>query len=224
MITKYGFSVVIKYSVIAIVILFFTLTWVEIEFLRWLLTIIVIVFTLFVINFFRDPERLPPSDKNVVVSPADGKVVLIKNVFEGEYFNKEAIQVSVFMSPFNVHVNRFPISGKIGYFKYIKGKYLVAFEEKSSEVNERTHIGIEQQKFKILFKQIAGTVARRIVAPIVVGQEAKIGERFGMIHFGSRVDVIVPPIFDIMVKLGDKVKAGESVIARIPETAQGISS
>jgi len=136
-------------------------------------------------------------------------------MFEDEYLRSEAVQVSIFMSPLNVHVNRFPISGTVGLFKHIEGKYLVAFHEKSSEENERTVIGVERDGRKILFKQIAGAVARRIVAPVAQGQLAVRGERFGMIKFGSRVDVVVPRGSVIRVSLNDRVVAGETIIASL---------
>jgi phosphatidylserine decarboxylase len=125
------------------------------------------------------------------------------------------------MSPLNVHVNRIPISGIVGYFRYIKGEYLVAFNDKSSELNERTHIGIEDKGFKVLFKQIAGTVARRIIAELSPGQRVEKGHRFGMIRFGSRVDVIMPVTVDLIVALNDRVRAGESIIARRLTTQKG---
>jgi phosphatidylserine decarboxylase len=175
------------------------------------------------LNFFRDPERITPTGDNIVVSPADGKVVLIKEVFEPEYLKQDALQISIFMSPLDVHVNRFPISGKVGYFRYIQGEYVAAFEDKSSERNERTHIGVEENGFKILFKQIAGAVARRIVAPISIGQEAQRGKRFGMIKFGSRVDVLMPTNVHIQVKLNDRVRAGETVLAAIVSSMKNVS-
>ena len=168
------------------------------------------VFTLF---FFRDPDRTPPSGENLVLAPADGEVVLIKNVQEDEFLKAGAIQVSIFMSPLNVHVNRFPISGTVCLYKHIPGEYLVAFEEKSSLRNERTYIGLQNSRIKVLFKQIAGFVARRIVAEIKEGDTAVAGDRFGMIKFGSRVDVIVPKNTVLKVKLGDKTVAGETVLA-----------
>jgi len=222
-ITKYGYTVVLTYSLIALLILILSFFISKNEIITWIIRAIVILFIAFLFYFFRDPERTSPTDDYAIISPADGKIVLIKNLFEDEYLHQEAVQVSIFMSPLNVHVNRFPISGKIGYFKYYEGKYLVAFNEKSSEVNERTHIGIENKNFKLLFKQIAGTIARRIIAPITIGQEVKKGERFGMIRFGSRIDLIVPSFVEIIVKLGEKVKGGETIIARIPETMKGIS-
>ena len=166
-----------------------------------------------VLNFFRDPERSVPSGNNIIVSPADGRVVVVKDLFEGEFLRADAVQVSIFMSPLNVHVNRFPISGTVGLFKHIEGKYLVAFNEKSSEENERTVIGVEGNGRKVLFKQIAGAVARRIVAPVTTGQRAVCGERFGMIKFGSRVDVIIPKGSVIKVSLNDRVVAGETILA-----------
>ena len=194
----------------------------------WFLDIIIILIALslilFVINFFRDPERHPPDDGNTILSPADGKVVQIKEMFEEEYLHENAVQVSIFMSPLNVHVNRIPISGIIGHYRYIKGEYLVAFNDKSSELNERTHIGIEDRDFRVLFKQIAGTVARRIIAEITPGQRVERGNRFGMIRFGSRVDVIMPVTVDLAVALNDRVRAGESVIARRLTTSKGARS
>jgi phosphatidylserine decarboxylase len=168
----------------------------------------------FVVNFFRDPDRRTPAGANVVVSPADGRVVQIKEVENAEYLGGPALQVSVFMSPLDVHVNRIPIDGRVGYFKHIDGEFLVAFDDKSSERNERTHIGIERPGYKVLFKQIAGTVARRIVAELKQGQEVRMGDRFGMIKFGSRVDVLVPKGSALAVRLNERVVAGETVLAR----------
>lgn len=213
MITPYGVDVVVKFCIIAVVLVVCTLLFVQSGMIRYSVFAIVGLAAMLVFNFFRDPDRTPPSQSNIVVSPADGKVVLIKEFFEDEYLHCEAVQISVFMSPLNVHVNRFPISGTIGYFRYIEGEYLVAFDDKSSERNERTHIGVESNGYKVLFKQIAGTVARRIVAPISVGQQTKIGERFGMIKFGSRVDVIIPKNSVVKVLLNQNVSAGETVLA-----------
>jgi len=171
-----------------------------------------------ILNFFRDPERTTSRDANIVVSPADGRVVTITKLVEDEYIKSEAVQVSIFMSPLNVHVNRFPISGTVEYFRHVQGEYLVAFDEKSSLRNERTLIGVRNDGFKVLFKQIAGAVARRIVAPVSVGQPAVAGERFGMIKFGSRVDVIMPPHAQLQVQLNDRVVAGETILARYSPT------
>lgn len=214
-ITKYGYDVVA--AIVVVVVLGSLLAWffVDMRGLKFGIPGVLIFFLLFSLNFFRDPNRITPEGENLVISPADGKVVLIKEVEEGEYIRGKGIQVSIFMSPLNVHVNRFPISGKVAYFKHIPGEYLVAMEEKSSGRNERTHIGIENGRTQVFFKQIAGFVARRIVAPINVGDRAVAGERFGMIRFGSRVDVIIPKGCEIKVKLGDKTVAGETVLAMV---------
>jgi len=168
---------------------------------------------LFTLYFFRDPDRTTPVGDDLVISPADGEVVLVKEVREDEFLKGEGIQVSIFMSPLNVHVNRFPITGKVGYFQHIPGEFLVAFDDKSSLRNERTQIGVENGKTRVFFKQIAGFVARRIVANLKVGDPAVAGERFGMIRFGSRVDVIVPKGAGVKVKVGDKTIGGETVLA-----------
>jgi len=172
--------------------------------------------------FFRDPKRQVPDDleDGTILSPADGKVVLIKEVensypdfFTGE---EKLKQVSIFLSPLDVHVNRIPFSGIIKYLKYIKGDYIVAFDEKSSARNERTEIGIlDNCGRKVLFKQIAGYVARRIVYELTELQEVKAGEKFGMIKFGSRADILLTSGSKIKVSDGDKVKGGVSVIASV---------
>lgn len=169
-------------------------------------------FLIFSINFFRDPNRITPDKDNVIVSPADGKIVIVKNVFEDQFLKENAQQVSIFMSPLNVHVNRIPISGKVDFLNYVKGDYLVAFHEKADKRNERTEIGITSKFGKILFTQIAGFIARRIVCDLKVGDNVKMGNRFGMIKFGSRSDVIVPKNWMLKVKVGDTVKAGETIL------------
>jgi phosphatidylserine decarboxylase len=183
---------------------------------NWLkitLTVVAALMVIFTLSFFRDPERTTPPGDNLVISPADGEVVLIKPVQEDEYLRKAGSQISIFMSPFNVHVNRWPISGVVEYFKHIPGEYLVAYEEKSSVRNERTHIGVRGARTSVLFKQIAGYVARRIVADVREGDSAVAGKRFGMIKFGSRVDVIIPANAEVRVALGDRTVAGETVLA-----------
>ncbi len=213
MITKYGYSVVA--TVVAMFVLGSSLAWFFVDGRGVRVAIIGFlgVLLIFTLNFFRDPERTTPEGDDLVISPADGTVVLIKKVEEKEFLNVASIQVSIFMSPLNVHVNRFPINGTVGYFKHIPGEYLVAMEEKSSTRNERTHIGVEGAKARVFFKQVAGFVARRIVAPLTVGDKAVAGERFGMIRFGSRVDVIVPEGYEVKVKVGDKTVAGETIVA-----------
>jgi phosphatidylserine decarboxylase len=222
MLTTYGVDVVRKYLFLIALLFIVTFFLTESIVLRIVIVSLLGIAVLFILNFFRDPERTSPEGENLIVSPADGKVILIKELFEQEYLKCDALQISIFMSPLDVHVNRFPISGKVGYFRYIQGDYIAAFNDKSSERNERTHIGVEKNGFKVLFKQIAGAVAQRIIANVSVGQEAKRGERFGMIRFGSRVDVIMQKEVDIKVKLNDRVRAGETVLATIVAPIQNV--
>jgi len=216
-ITKYGVDVIGKTILLSLVLCGTVWLLPEGETLRILTFIFSGLLLLFVLYFFRDPERTTPADEDLIIAPADGKVVLIKYVKEEEFLYGDAVQVSIFLSPLNVHVNRFPISGKVQYFKHIPGNYLAAFEEKSSIANERTHIGIENGKCRIVFKQIAGVIARRIVAEINVGMNATAGARFGMIKFGSRVDVLMPESVVLKVQLHDSVVGGETVLARLSD-------
>ncbi len=216
MIAKYGISTVawiIAFS-IALLIISLLIKPVALKAVTFLLAILISGFTLF---FFRDPERKTPNGDDLIISPADGKVFLIRELFENEFILDDAIQISIFMSPLNVHVNRIPISGEVKFLKYIPGKYIVAFEEKSSENNERKIIGIETgDGLKIMVKQIAGFIARRIVCEVKKGDKVKTGQRYGMIKFGSRVDVIMPKNkVEILVSIGQKVKAGETIIAKV---------
>lgn len=222
MITHYGIDVLIGVLLVLVAVLIGAFVFFEAGVVRYVLIAIVALVGIFTLNFFRDPDRVTPNEPNIVVSPADGKVVQIKRFMENEFLHGDAVQVSIFMSPLDVHVNRFPISGTVQLFRHIPGKYLVAFEDKSSEVNERTHIGIEQNGFKVLFKQIAGTVARRIVADLTIGQSAVIGERFGMIKFGSRVDVIMPAGTEVRVALNDRVYAGETILGKYLSMSEGV--
>lgn len=166
--------------------------------------------------FFRNPKRYVSSkDEQKIYAPADGKVVVIENTIETEYLKDERIQVSIFMSPLNVHVNRNPISGKVLFSKYHPGKYLAAWNPKASTENERTTIVIENKYAKILFRQIAGALARRIVYYINEGDQVDQGEEMGFIKFGSRVDLFLPKHAKILVELNQKVKGAESVIAEL---------
>ena len=214
MITKYGlntFFFCAGFSVVLIIISFF----IHNPWIKYPILILSIAFILFCINFFRDPERTPPNKKNVIVSPADGEIVIVKDVFQNEFLKENGKQISIFMSPFNVHVNRIPIDGKVDYFKYVKGEYLVAYHEKADKRNERTEIGITSNYGKVFFTQVAGFIARRIVCSLQEGDSVKMGKRFGMIKFGSRSDVIVPSNWKLKVKLGDKVTAGETILFEI---------
>lgn len=175
----------------------------------------------FTLYFFRDPERMPPkeaSDGRLILAPADGKVVVVdEDVNEPLYIRGRAKQVSIFLSPLNVHVNRIPIDGTIEHVNYVPGDYLVAWHPKASELNERSEIGVRHPSgTKVLFKQIAGAVARRIVYHVDEGDSVVAGERFGIVKFGSRMDVLVPPHVEISVAEGDRVTAGESILGNIP--------
>jgi phosphatidylserine decarboxylase len=211
MITKYGYTtlgIIAIITFILIVISFF----VQNNFLKALLIILPILFLIFSINFFRDPERVTPDRDNVVISPADGKVIIIKDFEDKKFVKGPAKQISIFMSPLNVHVNRIPINGKVTYVKYHQGDYIMAFDEKASERNERSEFGIESKYGKVFFTQVAGFVARRIVYEIKEGDSVKIGKRFGMIKFGSRVDVIVSSDWKLNVAMNQMVKAGETIL------------
>ena len=221
MITNYGKDVVLRVLFLTLIIdaIAFLVNIAIIKVILFIISLILFGFTLY---FFRDPEREPPENisNGTVLSPADGKIVLIENIKNTypELFkdNETLKKISIFLSPLNVHVNRIPISGKIKYFQYIKGEYVVAFEHKASEKNERTEIGIENSDGKILlFKQIAGFVARRIVCKIRLNDEVERGSRFGMIKFGSRVDIILKPESKIFVSEGQKVICGKTLISEI---------
>lgn len=172
-------------------------------------------FLYIILQFFRHPKRSTPVNTEHIIAPADGKVVVIENVKENEYYNgEERIQVSIFMSPFNVHVNRYPIAGDVKYVKYHPGLYLVAWHPKSSTDNERTTVVVQDGKNRsILFRQIAGALARRIVYYAKEGDKATQGAEFGFIKFGSRVDLFLPLGTEINVQLNQVVRGGESVIA-----------
>ncbi len=216
MITKYGYDVFFTITGICLLAIILALAFVEPRILKYSIVGIALLFFGFTLNFFRDPDRTTPTRQNVVVSPADGKVIVVKTVVENEFFRGPAAQISVFMSPLNVHVNRIPMTGKVTHFRYVEGEYFAAYEEKASEKNEQTIIGLENHKGKVLFKQIAGFVARRIVCAVNVGDSVQMGERFGMIKFGSRVDVFLPADAVLKVAVGDRAVAGETILAEFP--------
>ncbi len=175
--------------------------------------IVTLVLLLFIVSFFRIPKRTLTIDDNKVICPADGKVVVIEEIVDEEYYKDKRIQVSIFMSPANVHVNRNAISGKVTYSHYHPGKYLVAWHPKSSTENERHSVVLENGKGSILVKQIAGALAKRICNYLTVGQQVKQGQEMGFIKFGSRVDVLLPPGTKIEVALNQHVKGGVTVLA-----------
>ena len=183
--------------------------------LSWLIFIATFGLLLFMISFFRVPNRELVKGENLVIAPADGKVVVIEEVLDEEYFKTKRLQVSIFMSPANVHVNRNPVSGEVVYNKYHKGLYLVAWDPKSSTKNERHSVVIKNEKGEILVKQIAGALAKRIINYLAVAQKVEQGSEMGFIKFGSRVDLLLPVSAKVKVKIGQTVMGGVSVVAEI---------
>lgn len=176
---------------------------------------VLLALTLFVLFFFRDPDRVVPEGNGVVVSPADGRVIVIKDIYEPDYLKQDVKQVSIFLSVFNVHVNRTPIGGTVETVRYNPGKFLVASVDKASLDNEQTGMVINDGTSRVLVKQIAGLIARRIVCYAKAGDAVKAGERYGLIRFGSRVDLFLPRTTDLMVKVGDRIKGARDVIGVI---------
>lgn len=179
-----------------------------------LLTFSSIILSILILQFFRNPRRVTQVNSNQIIAPADGKIVVLEETVEHEYFKDKRIQVSIFMSPFNVHVNRYPISGKVKFTKYHPGKFLVAWHPKSSTENERTTIVVESEKTgPILLRQIAGAVAKRIIFYANEGEQCLQGQDMGFIKFGSRVDLFIPLDAKINIKINDTVRGGETIIA-----------
>jgi phosphatidylserine decarboxylase len=182
----------------------------------WLIAFLLTLISLWVAYFFRDPERSGPRGERVVIAPADGKVVLIQEVDEPAFMGGRTKRVSIFMNVFNVHVNRYPVSGTVRYVKYNPGKFLNAAVEKSSMENEQMSVGIESGGVRVLVRQIAGLIARRIVTYSKEGEQVEQAQRMGLIRFGSRVDVFLPLDAVVTAKIGDMTIAGTSVIAELP--------
>lgn len=188
----------------------------DVTWLRWFIYILSTLLFLTVLQFFRNPRRSFSAGENLVICPADGKVVVIEETEEGEYFKDKRLQVSIFMSPVNVHINRNPISGVVKFFKYHPGKYLAAWNPKSSTENERTTTVVEHKNgTSILFRQIAGALARRIVWYVKEGDQVVQTEQFGFIKFGSRVDVFLPVGTKVNVELNQVVKGGITTLATL---------
>lgn len=188
----------------------------EIAILYWLINLFLLVMFYLVVQFFRVPHRIAPTDENLIICPADGKVVVIEETEETEYFKDNRIQISIFMSPLNVHANWNPIHGITKYVKYHPGKYLVAWHPKSSTENERTTVVVQHENGKeILFRQIAGAVARRIVCYAKENENVKAGSEFGFIKFGSRIDIFLPIGTQVNVKIGDVVQGKTTLIGKI---------
>jgi phosphatidylserine decarboxylase len=189
----------------------------EAHILKWIVYILSFLLFVIIVQFFRSPSLDITTDETTVLCPADGKVVVIEETEETEFLKDKRIQLSVFMSPVNVHVNRNPVAGVVSYFKYHKGKYLVAWHPKSSTENERTTVVIKNREgVSVLFRQIAGALARRIVWYVKEGDVVEQGEQFGFIKFGSRVDVFLPLGSKILVNIGDVVKGGRTLLAELP--------
>ncbi|MGH1386250.1 phosphatidylserine decarboxylase family protein [Kordia sp.] len=210
---KEGYKIIIVTFIIVSAIVI-TADKIDVAWMKYLLQGIAVVFLILILQFFRNPKRDTQKNDRHVIAPVDGKVVVIEEVFEKEYFNEKRLQVSIFMSPINVHVTRYAIGGTIKYSKYHPGKYLVAWHPKSSEENERTTIVVENETYgTILYRQIAGALARRIINYAEEGEQAVQGEDAGFIKFGSRVDLFLPLDTNINVQLNQTVKGGVDVIA-----------
>ncbi|WP_034044407.1 phosphatidylserine decarboxylase family protein [Wocania ichthyoenteri] len=215
---KEGHKIIFVTLVIIVATFLLVDSFINISWLRTLVLIVLLAFFILILQFFRNPKRLTSFNDKQVVSPVDGKVVVIEEVFEKEYFKEKRLQVSVFMSPINVHVTRYPISGNVIFSKYHPGKYLVAWHPKASEENERTTVVVENETYgKVLYRQIAGALAKRIVNYAKQNDKAIQGADSGFIKFGSRVDLFLPLNTKIKVQLNQKVRGGESIIAEINE-------
>ncbi|UCF63232.1 MAG: phosphatidylserine decarboxylase family protein [bacterium] len=212
MITKYGIGIVITSWIIFLV--FLALSYYFRQPILIGLAIVSGLFSLFNLLFFRDPQRVIPQNPAAILSPADGKIVQVTEIEENEFFRDRVIRISIFLSVFDVHVNRSPITGKVEHFEYRRGDFRAAFKEDASLENEQTVIGIVDEKGrKVMFTQIAGLIARRIVCELREGYDTQAGQKIGMIRYGSRVDIYFEPeAVDIHIKTGDRVKGGESII------------
>lgn len=209
------YSTIIKVWLIGLFCLFLIFKFIPWTLVSYLLAIIPLSVMGFVMFFFRVPDRMRVGDENVMTSVADGRVVVVEKVYEPEHLKCECIQVSVYMDFFNVHVNYWPIDGEVTYYKYHPGKYFLAYLPKASELNEHTSVGMNTRYGEILFKQLAGTFARRIVCYAEPGSQVSKSDQCGIIKFGSRIDMYLPLDADIKVKIGDFVRASESVIAEL---------
>lgn len=214
MFTPDGYDVIFKTSVLAVVLV--AAGWFFGGWLLWLMLLLAITLMAFTLYFFRDPDRVSPEDDTLLIAPADGKVIEIVSDKDDKYLKSGATRISIFLSPLDVHVNRIPMSGKIEYLHYYPGQYLVAWHEKASELNERSEFGLlHSSGVKILFRQITGYVARRIVYHIKEGDEVKAGVRFGMMKFGSRMDILVKDDIRLTIKPGDRTIAGVTVMGEL---------
>jgi phosphatidylserine decarboxylase len=211
---KEGSKIIFISLISMLAVLLLSRFFIPIKWLEMTVQIIAVVFLVIVLQFFRNPKRIVDINDNHVIAPVDGKVVVIEEVFEPEYFKDKRLQVSIFMSPINVHVTRYPVNGTVKYSKYHPGKYLVAWHPKASTENERTSIVVENPVFgEILYRQIAGALAKRIVNYAVEGTQVIQGEDAGFIKFGSRVDLYFPLGTEINVKLNEVAVGGKTIVA-----------
>lgn len=217
MITRYGIGNFILFIIISF-ILIFTILLVHITALFYISFFLGILLFIFSFVFFRDPKREIDekilSDNSLILSPADGRIVEIIEEEEPIFLKQKAYRISIFLSPLDVHINRIPMNGKVAYLRYIKGKFFAAYKPKASLKNEQTHIGLVNDLGKIFFKQIVGVAARRLVCELKEGDDVVIGSKFGMMKFGSRVDLFLPNEYEIFVKITDRVIAGKKIIAK----------
>jgi phosphatidylserine decarboxylase len=213
---KEGYKIILIAVLLLLISILAIDKFIDIEWLRKIISVVFIGMFILILQFFRNPKRSTNLNENNVISPVDGKVVVIEEVYEPEFFKDKRLQVSIFMSPLNVHVTRYPISGKVVFSKYHPGKYLVAWHPKASEENERTTNVIENKTIgKILYRQIAGALARRIVNYATVDEIVEQGADAGFIKFGSRVDLYLPLDAKINVTLNQKVKGGQQIVASL---------
>lgn len=214
MLARDGYSTIGFVIVIAAAVSF-AASWLD-SGLAWAVYGMMILFVLFFVYFFRDPDRSVPPGDDLVIAPADGKVVAVTEVEENAYLKQKVKQVSIFLSPLDVHVNRIPVSGTVEYLKYHPGQYLMAFDHRASELNERSDFGVRHRSgTRMMFRQVTGFLARRIVYRLDVGDEVRAGERFGIMKFGSRMDILVPDNVDLQVRKGDYTVGGETILGRI---------
>lgn len=213
---KEGFKTIIISTLIAAAIILLTMFLIMPAYpvIGWITVMLILGLLIFILSFFRIPLREHPQGEDIITSPCDGTVVVIEEVEADEYFKDKRLQLSIFMSPLNVHVNRNPVSGEVMYSQYHKGKYLVAWHPKSSTENERHSVVYRSGEKEVLVKQIAGALAKRIVNYLKPGNVVKQGEEMGFIKFGSRVDLLLPIGTEVNVKLNQKVKGGVSVLAK----------
>jgi phosphatidylserine decarboxylase len=218
MLTKYGYDnaipmLIIGFSLILLSGFVLQNAW------SWISAILGIIIILFTLWFFRDPQRIIPSsaisDPSIIIAPADGKIVEIIEMEEKEFFKGKARQISIFLSPLDVHVNRSPVSGTVEFYRYMQGDYMVAWHPKASELNEQSRIGVQNEFGKVFFKQITGVLARRIVCTVKQGDVLATGEQIGMMKFGSRMDIILPLDAEILVHKDERTRGGETIIARL---------